>query len=141
MQAPRFVFALALVAALAEMGCQKVIGDSCTLSSDCSLQGDRACDTSQPEGYCTVAACDPNACPDEALCIAFNAHAPRITRRYCMAGCTTDDDCRTPEYRCRRPDAPSCAATGDESLASGQTCDRLVDTVSRAPGFCVPATR
>lgn len=132
--------ALAL-AALPVVGCTKVIGDSCSLSSDCSLQGDRACDTSQPDGYCTVAACDPNGCPDDALCIAFNAHASRITRRYCMAACTTDDDCRTPEYRCRVPDNVSCASRGEEGLQPGQTCDRLVDTVSRAPGFCVPVTR
>ena len=132
------VLALGLLAPA--VGCKKTIGDGCTLSTDCSIQGDRACDTSQPEGYCTVINCDPNSCPDEALCVAFNAQAPRLTRRYCMAGCEVDDDCRTPEYRCRRPDAPTCATGGTETLPPGQTCDRVVDTVSRAPGFCVPAT-
>jgi len=138
----RILFMLLALGLLAPaMGCTKAIGDGCTLSTDCSIQADRACDTSQPSGYCTVIGCDGNSCPDEALCIAFNAHAPRITRRYCMAACEVDDDCRTPEYRCRRPDPTTCAMGTSDTLPPGQTCDRLIDTVSRASGFCVPVTR
>lgn len=130
--------ALALALGGGAFGCQKVIGDSCTLSSDCSIQGDRSCDTTQFEGYCTVQGCDPNTCPDEALCVAFDAHSPRFTRRYCMAACEVDDDCRTPEYRCVRPDAPRCITTSSEILPAGVTCNVSVDTAARKPGYCAP---
>lgn len=125
--------ALPLGLLLASLGCQKVIGDSCTISSDCSFQGDRFCDTSQPEGYCTIVQCDPDTCPDEAVCVAFDAHVSRLTRRYCMAGCEADEDCRTPLYRCVRPDPPACVRGG----ASVASCNVIEDRNPPSPGWCV----
>ncbi len=62
--------ALALVLALAA-GCDEEIGDECSLSSDCSPQGDRICDVSSPGGYCTIIGCDFDSCPEEAICVRF----------------------------------------------------------------------
>lgn len=65
---------LAITAAfvtIALAGCGNEIGDSCSLSIDCSSQGDRFCDISSPGGYCTVIGCDYNNCPDDSVCIRF----------------------------------------------------------------------
>ena len=53
------------------MGCGDEIGDSCTANVDCSPLGDRICDTSQLEGYCTVEGCGLETCPEEAVCVRF----------------------------------------------------------------------
>jgi hypothetical protein len=96
-----FVFG-ALVAA----GCKPKIGDSCSLSTDCSASGDRLCDITQPGGYCTIAGCSAGSCPGEAICVAFQSSVsrgaacydpqdtPRLQRTYCLRKCGNDDDCR-----------------------------------------------
>lgn len=61
---------IALATTLA-VGCGKEIGDDCIISSDCSPNGDRQCDTSSKEGYCTIQGCDFDTCPEEATCIRF----------------------------------------------------------------------
>jgi hypothetical protein len=68
----RFVLLASLIA-LGLGACGKEIGDACTLSSDCSPNGDRLCDPdpSSPNGYCTILGCDYSTCPDEAACIRF----------------------------------------------------------------------
>lgn len=86
-------------------GCTPEIGSSCVLSTDCSSQGDRVCDTAEPNGYCTVQGCKANECPDEAACVDFNASLPgceysdrspsRLSVAFCMAQCHTDSDCRS----------------------------------------------
>jgi len=53
------------------IGCGKEIGDKCVIGADCDPNGQRQCDTSSKEGYCTVQGCDYNTCPDEAACIRF----------------------------------------------------------------------
>jgi hypothetical protein len=97
--------AAAALLALAS-GCAPKIGDKCTLSTDCSVSGDRLCDSTQPGGYCTVFNCEPNACPDNSLCVAFNeptcstpAESVRFERTFCMATCESDGDCRA-DYVC-----------------------------------------
>jgi hypothetical protein len=65
----RFPSLLALVLLL--WGCGKEIGDQCIISADCSPNGDRQCDQSSREGYCTIVGCDFNTCPDEAVCVRF----------------------------------------------------------------------
>jgi hypothetical protein len=105
--------ALRLAALLAVLGgCQPSIGDHCTQSTDCSPTGDRLCDTSQPNGACTIFNCLPNACPLEAACVETNPnvfgcpyddrHAPsRLSRQMCLKKCTQDSDCRQGEgYAC-----------------------------------------
>lgn len=66
---PRTMLLLSL--ALLSGGCSAEIGDSCSTNVDCSPMGDRICDTSQVDGYCTVEGCDVNTCPEEADCISF----------------------------------------------------------------------
>jgi hypothetical protein len=96
-------------------GCTPAIGDKCTLSTDCSIQGTRVCDTSQPNGYCTVFSCTANSCPDNSACVEFGASVPgcpyddyrapsRVGRSICMRTCAADSDCRRSEgYRCPDP--------------------------------------
>ncbi len=102
--------ALVVAFALASAACTPKIGDKCVLSTDCSQQGDRQCDTSLPNGYCTVYNCGPNGCPDFAACYLFhpevqgcdyNDRQPsRTSKSFCMAGCTTNSDCRE-GYECK----------------------------------------
>lgn len=104
----------ALALALLAVGCIPKIGDDCNTSLDCSQQGDRLCDSTQPQGYCTVFNCEPNSCPDSSVCVAFNhsidpacdgkndGEWPRFERTFCMAGCNQDSDCRT-GYACLDP--------------------------------------
>src|SRR4051812_10031586 len=61
---PRSLLAAAFIGILA--GCTPSIGDKCVLSTDCSTRGDRLCDTSQPDGYCTQFNCSKNGCPDDS---------------------------------------------------------------------------
>ena len=114
----RIPFALLGTAALAVVvaqACTPEIGDKCIVSTDCSVQGDRLCDTSQPGGYCTQLNCHGNDCADDGSCVLFNSAVPgcsyddraggygsRIARSFCEAVCTTDGDCR-PDYVCADP--------------------------------------
>ncbi len=108
---------LALLGATVLLGalvaCTPSIGDKCVLSTDCSTQGDRLCDTSQPDGYCTEFNCAADSCPDQAACVLFNASIPgcgyddrsggygsRVARAFCVAKCGKDSDCRA-GYVCR----------------------------------------
>ena len=52
------------------VACTPSVGDRCNISTDCSTQGDKLCDTSQPGGYCTQLNCLGNKCVDDALCIS-----------------------------------------------------------------------
>jgi len=63
--------ALTMLVAVAAIGCGKEIGDACIVSSDCDPNGQRQCDISQKEGYCTIEGCDFSTCPEEAACIRF----------------------------------------------------------------------
>src|SRR5262245_45717640 len=101
----RWASAGAIAACLAT-GCSPKIGDKCSVSTDRSVQGDRLCDPSQPGGYCTVFNCEPNGCPDESVCVAFNeasCSSPALSRRFqrtfCMATCGSDGDCRAGHKR------------------------------------------
>ena len=91
------------------LGCPPQIGKDCTLSTDCSQLGDRLCDTSQPDGYCTVFNCEPDSCPN-AICVAFQGSLdpacgsandgqwPRLQRTFCLSQCSSPGvpgDCRS----------------------------------------------
>jgi hypothetical protein len=69
MRAPMKLSSLAALLLL--VGCGKEIGDECAIASDCSPNGDRQCDTSSKEGYCTIQGCDFDTCPEEAVCVRF----------------------------------------------------------------------
>jgi hypothetical protein len=107
--------ALGLAAVAVSQSCTPKIGDKCIVSTDCSVQGDRLCDTSQPGGYCTQLNCRGNDCFDEAACVLFNSAIPgclyddrsggygsRVARSFCMAQCETNGDCRG-DYVCADP--------------------------------------
>src|SRR3954454_15461945 len=107
--------ALPVVAVVVLAACTPEIGDKCVLSTDCSTRGDRLCDTSQPDGYCTQFNCAKNACPDEAACVLFNSNVPgcgyddraggygsRVARSFCVAKCSSNSDCRG-GYICANP--------------------------------------
>jgi hypothetical protein len=136
---------LGLVAALGGSACTPSIGSPCTESSDCASQGNRFCDTSQPEGYCTVYGCADNSCPDHAVCVTFHAALPscdyndylapaRTSRTLCLQHCATDADCRTSEgYLCLNP---RVAPVNGEILDDNQ--DQMVCTVAATPATAEP---
>lgn len=87
--------------------CQPKIGDDCLVDLDCSQVGDRICDTTQPNGYCTIFNCGPTTCPeDESVCVAFSNTPSEVAgcgnlgrtspyaRPFCMKSCEDDGDCR-----------------------------------------------
>jgi hypothetical protein len=136
---------LGLVTALGGSACSASIGSSCTESTDCATQGNRFCDTSQPEGYCTVFGCADNSCPDHAVCVTFNAALPscnyndyvapaRTMRTLCLQHCQSDSDCRVSEgYVCLDPRAPPVSA---KILDDNQ--DQKVCTVAATPVAAEP---
>lgn len=146
-----------VVLALFAFGCGKEIGDPCIASSDCSPNGDRLCDLSSREGYCTIQGCDFSTCPEEAACIRFftgqfenkdcatqddcsfdelcsltNKCVPQNSEiRYCMRTCDSSSDCRD-GYECR--DIALMKAHGGEPvLAPGDEID------ANSPKFCAIA--
>ena len=98
---PTWLALFAIVAGGA-LGCSPSIGDSCSLSTDCSIMGDRLCDTSMPDGYCTIFDCDVNGCPGDALCVEVHHDSTRFNRRFCLAPCSKPSDCRS-GYACVDP--------------------------------------
>lgn len=147
-----------ILATLLVAGCGKEIGDACVVSSDCSPNGDRMCDISQREGYCTVMGCDYATCPEESACIRFFTGSfanktcenspdecsfdelcdlnkrcvPQSAEvRYCMRTCESNDDCRD-GYECR--DIALMKAHGGEPVLEP---GRAVDDSS--PSFCAIA--
>jgi hypothetical protein len=119
-------------AAFAAAGCQPHIGDKCVLSTDCSVNGGRLCDLSQPGGYCTILNCGDNSCPDDAVCVVFQSSVPgcayddyqspaRTGRSFCMQHCSRDSDCRQDQgYVCRNPtEAPWNASVVDTNQSRG----------------------
>lgn len=99
-----------LLALLALVGCAPQIGDRCQVSTDCSVNGDRICDTSQPRGYCTVQGCDPDSCPNGAVCVEWRFEPSRTTATYCMERCRSG--CGRDGYECVADDDPRLASNG-----------------------------
>jgi hypothetical protein len=122
-------------------GCGKEIGDACTLSSDCSPNGDRICQCSEcsgpdptsnsAQGYCTIQGCDYSTCPDEAVCVRFftgGFENQACTQDTAATACTPDELCslagkcvpRSSEIRyCMR----TCESSGD--CRDGYECRNL----------------
>jgi hypothetical protein len=68
----RLMYFIVVGLALGALGaCGNEIGDSCKTNIDCSVEGTRPCDISQPGGYCTIEGCSLTSCPDEAMCVRF----------------------------------------------------------------------
>ena len=135
----RFELALSLsvtlVAGLATLtGCTPKIGDKCVQNTDCSLQGNLVCDTSAPNGYCTVFNCIPDSCLDKAACVEFQGNVPgcpyddykspaRTGRTMCLEQCTKDSDCRqSDQYLCVDPRQPPYNGVIVDDVQSQRVC-------------------
>jgi hypothetical protein len=108
---------LAFVLALVSAACRPEIGDPCEVSTDCSPTGERICDiTQKPGGYCTVFNCEPDECPEEAVCVKFGDAISAVegcedplgagpyARTYCLKKCGENNDCRESDgYKCLDP--------------------------------------
>lgn len=102
---------LGLAVAMLALGCTPKIGDKCTVSTNCSTTGDRLCDVTQPDGYCTKFNCEPGTCPEDSVCVNFGTTlSPKdgcgssqgnspYKRSFCMANCDSNSDCRA-GYEC-----------------------------------------
>ena len=127
---------LAIVFLLGITACAPKIGDDCSLSTDCSKNADRLCDTTMPGGYCTIYNCSAGSCPDEAVCVAFRSSestAPacydpqdssRLRRTFCMRKCDSRGDCRA-QYDCidmGAEDNPWGAQVIENGSVDGQVC-------------------
>jgi hypothetical protein len=111
---------LLLLSSLA-IGCTPKIGRNCSNSLECSLQGSRICDRTQPHGYCTIAGCEEGTCPSEAVCVKFSPNDERLAVTYCLAKCDDTSDCRGDDgYHCLSQD--SFGSKGDAKVlgSSGQ---------------------
>lgn len=149
----------AAAGALGAAGCSRKVGDDCRVSVDCSVNGDRSCDISQPGGYCTIEGCDEKSCPDEAVCVRFFPERFLSTAASCNpdpelpSGCAADEVC-LPDGRCapraseRRYCALSCGGDGD--CRGGYRCRKFLESAGgaysvteggRSPGgFCSPTS-
>ena len=114
MPSSKFLFLAALLLGASAVGCSPSIGDHCVLSTDCSLTGNLQCDTSMPNGYCTIFNCAPNACPGGDACYLFDPEVQgcpysdrqpsRTAHSFCLKGCSHDSDCRQGDgYICADP--------------------------------------
>lgn len=121
---------MAGVALAALSACAPAVGDSCSGSTDCSIDGSRICDTAQPGGYCTVMGCDPDTCPDGAVCVEWRYDPARTAETYCMKRCSSNGGCRD-GYACEDPEAIT-----DED---GDQLARIIDLRQsrRESDFCV----
>ncbi len=130
---------LFVVVGLTSVGCAPAVGDDCETSIDCSVNGERVCDTAQPNGYCSVLGCDPDTCPDSALCVEWRFDPRRTALAWCMKRCESDSDCRTGDgYRClaaddallREDEEPIARVTDlDEGSREAKFCVAIDDTL------------
>jgi hypothetical protein len=97
----KLLAALFLLGLGATGACAPRLGDGCSSSQDCSVNGDRYCDRSQPGGYCTIVDCSPGSCGDEGYCVRFRPGQQRLSRDFCMAKCGDTGDCGRDRYVCR----------------------------------------
>jgi hypothetical protein len=128
-------------------GCTPEIGDSCTQSTDCSQLGNRLCDATQPGGYCTIFNCQPNECPNEAVCVAFEytdpgcgpvagGQWPRFERTFCMRGCSNNGGCRS-GYECIPPSQRQAQAV-DSAPNYDMVCMVIADEPPSLPVGATP---
>ena len=112
-------------------GCKPQVGDACKQSTDCSVSGDRLCDTSMPDGYCTLFNCEPDGCPGDSICVEFQASNERLARSFCMAPCDEAKNCRA-GYRC------ASIGTNGNGNASNIYDAKLIDTYQTHDHICLP---
>jgi hypothetical protein len=121
---PRLVAAMLLCALAA---CGHSIGDACNTNVDCSPAGDRFCDVSSTNGYCSIDGCDVDTCPTEAVCIRFLT--PLLDKE-----CNSDQIPVGPDGG-KQPDGTKC--TPDQRCV----CDQIVQPSGHCTAwFCAPET-
>jgi hypothetical protein len=113
-------------------GCAPQVGSPCQTSINCSITGNRVCDTASTNGYCTVFGCDDGTCPAEGVCVRFRPMDSRLAFTACMRRCEADGNCRVDE-------GYSCLAAEDiVDETTGVTLAEVVDTGDFATSsFCV----
>jgi hypothetical protein len=125
----RPLLAFAFAAAVLAAGCAPVIGDGCGSATNCSVNGDRQCDLTQPGGACTVFDCQADQCPDNAVCVRFNPDDPRHAVVACMRACNDDGGCRG-DYE--------CVSAADLGLQpDGDDVARVIDVTRGDRSFCI----
>jgi hypothetical protein len=120
-------------------GCAPKIGDDCNTSAQCSINADRFCDLAQPEGYCTVRGCNPDTCPDDAICVEWRFEPPRGTDTFCMKACDGDGDCRRSDgYACVQSEDLDDLGEYVPGVEPGTPIARIIDLSPerRDSGFC-----
>ena len=142
---------IAILALLAASGCAAEIGDSCGYDVDCSPNMNRNCDRNQPGGYCLILGCEPDSCPNEAVCVEFTTPCPDGTgdatceqieenreRTYCLRHCKSDKGCRS-KYECLLPESDADeGASGALPVLENTTIIDLDYDPDREWGICVP---
>ncbi|MFT3925620.1 MAG: hypothetical protein QM778_23975 [Myxococcales bacterium] len=123
------------MAVLAAAGCAPKLGDGCKRTQECSVNGDRTCDQSQPGGYCTIPNCSGGSCPDDGVCVRFQPDEPRLSQSWCMASCDNTRDCDRDRYVCRTAAQLNQQSTEDVTGQTPKVADVLDDNESRK--FCV----
>lgn len=125
---PALVSAAALALFALASGCAPRIGDGCYSQTNCSINGDRVCDITQPGGYCTVFDCSPDTCPDDSVCVRFEPDTARLARNVCMRRCSGDGDCRADRgYHCVGNDVGEIRS-GDAGTVPGDGGDVPVES-------------
>jgi hypothetical protein len=109
-------------------GCGPEIGDNCDDSLDCAIDGSRFCDFTQPEGYCLIAGCRADECPEEAVCVEFGGDEQ--ARTFCLLRCEENGDCRS-GYDCRATDSDGdiLVVILDEQPESDRYCIEKIPTI------------
>lgn len=107
------VVALAVLAVAAlTQACTAVVGDACETQTDCGAS--MYCETSMPDGYCTLENCVSRGCPDEGVCIQFDPDTS-----YCMAACSSNSDCRD-GYACVKGFGPHAFCNDKRGVVPGE---------------------
>jgi hypothetical protein len=121
---------------LALGACGHEIGDGCKTAADCDPNGTRACDLSQPGGYCTQIGCDDKSCPSGSVCLRIFPESQLYeTKRGCVPACED-----LPPV-CQDGGAiDSCAPDGGTGMGpcpKGATDDCTADELCLDSGVCV----
>lgn len=124
---PIATFLCALVLAAAAAGCGREIGDECRTSADCDPNGQRACDLSQPGGYCTIVGCDGDSCPEDSACIRYfpaqylmTVDAATRCDPKCEDICPGVNVCKAADELCL--DTGQCVRRSFEQRSCAKTC-------------------
>jgi len=140
--------AIGILACGALSACGRNIGDDCQLNTDCSANGDRTCDLSQPGGYCTIEGCDENSCPSDSACVRL--FPAQFLQTRCDPACEDNDPTSTPMMTCNSPgpsvptQCPTAVGKRDD-CATDQLCIPVPDIPDPDPaddpplgGACAP---